>query len=113
MPQRLTSEELWRIERKIRDGKSLRELADEEQLSIHTLVEIRDGRHELQVNPTHKRCPGCGGQQTDPCLVCRTRRDVDDRKTVERFNPRGPAHPQPGLFEVRGALGLAFYPRGD
>lgn len=41
-----------------------------------------DEKLSLENKPTYKRCKGCGGMQQDhvPCLVCLTRKKLEDQK---------------------------------
>lgn len=49
-------------------GIPKRQIESETGVSARTIGRIEEGARRVD----HSRCPGCGGLQTMPCLVCAT-----------------------------------------
>jgi hypothetical protein len=52
-------------------------IAAEVGVSVDTVARIaKHGRRYRRLPTKHARCGGCGGMQTNPCLVCASRREL-------------------------------------
>jgi hypothetical protein len=75
----MTSEsQLRAIERRLSAPNPNKErIALEVGVSPDTVARIaKQGRRYRQTASKHRRCPGCGGLQTAPCLVCASRTEL-------------------------------------
>lgn len=68
--RKLTHDRLIRIRQLIAQGLPINEVARCVGVSHDTVSRVQAGKHPLQTNPTHSRCPGCGALVVLPCLRC-------------------------------------------
>jgi hypothetical protein len=70
----LNEAKVRQVQRLLAAGMPPGQVAAHAEVSHDVVARIRThGRDYRRVPSKHQRCPGCGGLQTNPCIVCRER----------------------------------------
>ena len=89
MPPRLTPDKILSVKRWLREGASVKDVAERAGCSTQTVYAIRSGERDARgPKGPYVRCKGCGGITQMPCPVCRGREAVAKRLARNRARLR-------------------------